>query len=350
MKRTHKHNQQGIVSIMVTIILMMVISLIVISFARTSRREQRDSLDRQLSTNAFYAAESGVNAAKKAIAGDATLLNSEYMSSCNGAGSFANKASISMPGDVGSTNGNVKYTCLFVDPTVATIEHGLTDEPYSFPIKKAVASDPAMGSVELYWDGGTPSNKAQYTNCPAVGSNPQDWPSTCSSGVLRLELTDSAHLDKSWVYFIYPGNNVSNINFNSNDPTATGGTYEAKCGANDTPRQCHVRVNGLGNGLGKVVYARVSGLYGNYQLTVTPTGSGLEFAGAQVMIDSNGKAEDVQRRIQVRYNLNDFGGPLGVIQAGAAACKVFSIDGTLTDNASPLCLPGSPYNAGSQLP
>ncbi len=339
MKRTERRNEQGMVSIMVTIILMMVISLIVISFARTSRREQRDSLDRQLSTNAFYAAESGINAAKKAIANDTTLLNNEYISSCTGSGSFAAKANLN--GDVGSTNGNVKYTCLFVDPTVSAIIHGPTSEPYSFPIRKAASSDPAMGSVELYWDANVSANDATYTNCPAVGSNPQDWPSTtCSSGVLRLELTDSAHLDKSWVYFIYPGDNADKINFKSNNPAATGETHKAKCAKEDSPRQCHIQVTGLD----RAVYARVSGIYKNYQLTVTPTGSGLEFEGAQVMIDSNGKAEDVQRRIQVRYNLTDLGGPPALIQAGASVCKKFSLDGTsVQDGPVPNCWNGATY-------
>ena len=46
---------------------MIVMSLIVLGFAQISRRNQRESLDRQLSTQAFYAAESGVNDARELI-------------------------------------------------------------------------------------------------------------------------------------------------------------------------------------------------------------------------------------------------------------------------------------------
>src|SRR5260370_15103164 len=56
--------EAGIVSIMVTMITMIVISLIVLGFADIARNEQRNSLDDQLSTQAYYAAESGVNDAR----------------------------------------------------------------------------------------------------------------------------------------------------------------------------------------------------------------------------------------------------------------------------------------------
>ncbi|HSX32249.1 MAG TPA: pilus assembly PilX N-terminal domain-containing protein, partial [Candidatus Saccharimonadales bacterium] len=66
-KRPASAKESGMVAIMVTIILMIVISLIVLGFAQIARRNQRQSLDRQLSTQAFYAAETGVNDASKVI-------------------------------------------------------------------------------------------------------------------------------------------------------------------------------------------------------------------------------------------------------------------------------------------
>ncbi|MBP7807565.1 pilus assembly PilX N-terminal domain-containing protein, partial [Candidatus Saccharibacteria bacterium] len=60
-------NQAGLVSIVVTMVFLSVITLITVSFAFLMRREQRQVLDRQLSTQAFYAAESGVNDAVAAL-------------------------------------------------------------------------------------------------------------------------------------------------------------------------------------------------------------------------------------------------------------------------------------------
>jgi hypothetical protein len=51
----------GFVSIIVCMIIMTILSLITIGFAQIMAREQRQALDRQLSSQAFYAAESGVN-------------------------------------------------------------------------------------------------------------------------------------------------------------------------------------------------------------------------------------------------------------------------------------------------
>ena len=60
-------DDKGLVSFMITIIMMLVITLIVIGFTQVSNRNRRESLDRQLSTQAFYAAESGVNEALKVL-------------------------------------------------------------------------------------------------------------------------------------------------------------------------------------------------------------------------------------------------------------------------------------------
>ena len=53
--------------VLLTMILMIVVGLIVLGFAQISRRNQRQALDRQLSTQAFYAAETGVNDAANLI-------------------------------------------------------------------------------------------------------------------------------------------------------------------------------------------------------------------------------------------------------------------------------------------
>src|SRR5687768_8797387 len=106
--RSGKHTQQGMAAIFVTMIMMIVISLIVLGFAQVSRREARDSLDRQLSTQAYFAAETGVNDAVEVI-------------KSSGAGSIPEKTSCEYSGPeydaskavIDSTN-NVSYTCLLV--------------------------------------------------------------------------------------------------------------------------------------------------------------------------------------------------------------------------------------------
>ena len=47
--RAKKLNQQGLVSIVVTMLLILVMTLVVLGMSRNSIREQRQALDRQLS-------------------------------------------------------------------------------------------------------------------------------------------------------------------------------------------------------------------------------------------------------------------------------------------------------------
>ncbi len=342
LKQPKRSNEQGIVSIMVTIILMMVISLIVISFARTSRREQRDSLDRQLSTNAFYAAESGVNAARKAISLDPTrLLSTQYISECTGPGSFSEAVGASLPvpsSNIGSNSSNASYTCLFVDPTVSSIERSPDSRPFNVTLKKAGGG--ALGGATISWDAGSGST---FNGCPAMNTNPPTQ-TNCDAGVLRVEITDLA---SRFVYFVYPdGSPAAAV-----DSFAYGDTnksHRTKCGVAGAPQQCQFTLTGLGVG---PYYAHISSAYKPFELTIRPTGPNTEFEGAQVLIDSTGKAADVQRRIQVRYNPSDIGGPSYALQAGAAICKQFSLDDSkVTDESDGhVCWPSPTTRSDSTL-
>lgn len=347
--RKKKLGQDGIVSLIVTVILMLVMSLIVIAFARSSRRAERDSLDRQLSTNAFYAAESGVNDTRKAIESQPDLLSTPYMTSCNGAGSFAEATTttptpITVPStDIGGNN-NAKYTCIFTNPIVGDIQHGQTTDPYAFKLQRSGGD--SLGKIDFFWDSGSAGNN--YTGCPAPGSNPEKL-SDCSSGILRIELTNP-DLSGSYVYYVYPSSGAASpasIVYGA----ITGTTAQAKCAGDQKPQQCKVVIDFAGTK--KPVYARISSIYTQYELTVVPEDSNVKFVGAQVMIDVTGRAADVQRRIQIRYTpQNLFGGPLYALQSGASNCKKFTIDGTAVQDATnpPCWKPKTNLSQGDILP
>src|SRR4051812_40718641 len=105
--------QSGMVSIMVTMILMIVLSLIVIGFAQIARRNSRQSLDRQLSTSAFYAAEAGVNDVRDLIKNYGTP---PAKTDCtNGSGATATYYG-HLPSATLDAASGVKYTCIMVNP------------------------------------------------------------------------------------------------------------------------------------------------------------------------------------------------------------------------------------------
>jgi Tfp pilus assembly protein PilX len=65
--KSHR-NEEGLVSIIVVTIVIIILSLMTIGFAKIMDREFRQSLDRELAVQANYAAESGMNDARNYIA------------------------------------------------------------------------------------------------------------------------------------------------------------------------------------------------------------------------------------------------------------------------------------------
>jgi Tfp pilus assembly protein PilX len=99
-------NQSGFVSIVVCLIIMVILTLVTIGFSKLMGRAQRQALDRQLSTQAFYAAESGVNDALLVYKSDPTKLDK----TC---GTVKNIIDTS-----------VAATCVFSDGNPTSVEYG----------------------------------------------------------------------------------------------------------------------------------------------------------------------------------------------------------------------------------
>src|SRR3569623_1752522 len=99
-------NQEGFASLIVGIIIVLVLSLLTVGFAILVRDEQRQTLDKQLSTQAFYAAESGVNDAINYINANMSTYNGT--TTCTGAPFFAANHTI----DAVTVS---SYTCLLVN-------------------------------------------------------------------------------------------------------------------------------------------------------------------------------------------------------------------------------------------
>lgn len=337
-KHDQKTSEQGIVAIVVTIILMIILTLIVLSFAQISRREQRNALDRQLSTQAFYAAESGVNDARIVLENWAQTndpkLNSDYMSTCNGFAAIAGasvRLGTALPGA-----GAASYTCLFVDPSTTNIVVDATDSQQILPIR--YTSGAPIVNLDIYWDDGTTSST--FTGCPAPTANPATT-SNCNAPVLRVELVDAdpataENLSTNKVFFIYPHATAGGtISYGS----ATGTTAQGRCNSGG-PRKCLISLTNLN---ANYYLMRLKGIYKPMALTINPA-AGAEFSGAQALIDVTGKASDVERRIQVRVPITTFSTavPLFGAEANDKVCKQFYIDGTNV-NGGP-CFPANAPN------
>ncbi|HUC78955.1 MAG TPA: hypothetical protein VMQ58_01810, partial [Candidatus Saccharimonadales bacterium] len=109
---TLRNNQQGFAAFFVTIMVMVIFGILIFSFSQISNREGTNSLNRVLSNQALYAAESGINDAYSAIRADNSkgIPAPQQTNTCSG----TNYSS--------SNVGNAKYTCILVNTSPQNLE------------------------------------------------------------------------------------------------------------------------------------------------------------------------------------------------------------------------------------
>lgn len=329
MKRyTHTREQQGFVAIIVAMILIALISLIALGFAFLVRQNQRSALNRQLSTQAFYAAESGVNDVVK---------NLDTVGSINDCSQTA-----SIGGQPNLDGENVKYTCVLVNKAPDTLVYDAISTNESTIANVKSANGESIESLQVSWqDSGAEPNTGfaaasanfqlpqvpTMNNCsafPGCNQDIADFPKNI--GMLRTTIipATTAGSTASKTVFMYPqkssnAHNGSTVSFNGNDGVFALG----QCNPNNTtPRQCTVTINDVPS---PEFYLRLKAIYKPVAVTITAknsSGAVIPISGAQVVVDSTGRAQDVVRRIQVRvplapaYYFPEFG-----VESATTICK-----------------------------
>jgi hypothetical protein len=311
-------DQQGIVSIMVAVILMAVMTLIVLSFAEISRRDQREALDRQLSSQAFYAAESGVNDAIHIIEAD---LNAGRLPpskpSCGVDGVYVKNGSPAS--NVLNQPNQVSYPCLLIQPEPSTLVYNLTpgDASKVVPLQSS-GGVRLIRSIELQWSPSVSAASSPISGCSTGTQLPPAASWSCGFGILRVDLvpiiastssrTGLVENDFTEYFVPSPGGTNSSANFNGvanlyGSTVSQGSMVNAGCANGATG--CTMTINIPATDSARY-YMRVSTIYRDTTLTISAypsvndVGQAIHLTGAQALIDVTGKAQDVLRRIQVR--------------------------------------------------
>jgi hypothetical protein len=329
-RKSLRYSQAGMVSIMTTMVLMIVISLIVLGFAQLSRRNQRETLDRQLSSQAFYAAESGVNDVRELIQGAVAggTVNIPEKDGCTDTGTGGFYASLNPDIDTAT---NVRYTCLLVDPSPEVLRYSDVGTT-SLVVPMISASGTNFSEVTIDWQSKI-SGTNPLTGCPTSTTNAftptSSW--SCGYGVLRFDLVpvtgaltaDSLRTSTMTTFAVpFSSGGVSTAPFQADT------TNNNRRGVTCTSSSCSLTITGLNR---SAYYLRVSSLYRGAAMQISGASAGganLEISGAQVVIDATGKAQDVLRRVQVHVplrassqnQLSDY-----AIQSTDAICKRFSV-------------------------
>lgn len=331
-RQIHKQlDEQGFASIVIALILIIVLALLTVGFAQLARREQKSALDKQLSTQAYYAAEAGVNdtiqrlPALQAQALAGTLTPPDQ---CLPGG----------PVTVGSSQNGVRYTCVLVNLKPPDIKYDtIQPEAYRYITSSAVsASGGAAASITVNW-GSDDGNNSLPGNTNA-GFTPADaWKQAKQPAVLEFSLTPLNDLSRAGLanntmtVYLYPvrsggGNVTYGTVSQANSPEGT--VVAANCDpSNGATYPCQATISGLTGGTGQYLF-RVVDHYDASNISINgkdALGKPVAFDG-QTLIDATGQAHEVLKRIQVRRATKpSYDIPNGALDS-QSTCKHFTTD------------------------
>jgi Tfp pilus assembly protein PilX len=368
--KAFKQSQTGFVSIIMALVIMLLVTLLALGFAFLARQNQEQNQNRQLSTQAFYAAESGVDDASSYISGVLKSTGSPPadVSSCTNTPFGAGHTS-----SVGSTNSAVKYTCVMYQTAPKSLEYVL-DSQNSKVIRVQAQGGTRIDSITIGWRAS--SGSTQFATTTNNHSLPQASYSAnngdnlnLSTGIVRATLIPASSLTRSnlnagsQTLFLYPkagpvntpGTQAYLTSFgNPNDPNQ-GVFSDGNCNASaaQTMAYCNVTVTGLSTANSSIFYIRLRSFYQNSKVTVSAMAGGAQaqLINEQALVDATGKADNVLRRIQVRIPLNiDTNRPEYATETIDSFCKRLVVwpGGGKVDDSSLPGVSGSP--AACQVP
>lgn len=339
-------NEQGFAAIVVSITIVIVLSLLTVGFAQLMRNEQNQVTNRQLSNQAYYAAEAGVNDAVKAI-------NNGYVqhkTSCGVDTSGAAGAQYLTDQNVGSsgpkTDATVEWSCLLIDPAPFSLQYDSisTTTPTNMIAIGTNTSETGtlpITSLTISWqdaDDGIKTFRGSSGNAPNPFPPAVQWGSV---GMLRFSMAQiddfasvgcaidcrTSILARSVTAFLYP-NGPTGAAANSLALTPglnSGQIVDGNCNTAKGPRYCSVTITGIN---ATTVLLSLRSIYSATNVTISAKSgaSSIRLAGAQSLIDSTGKAQDVVKRIQVRLpDKADFAFPGFDADATGSLCKQLQV-------------------------
>lgn len=331
-----KNDQRGMASIIVAVTLMLIISLIVLAMSQNTQNEQRQALDRQLSDQAFYNAETGINDV-------AAYLYANPNADADRTDCTGDLNSQPVPNQIGDSGDN-SYTCILYDKAPKSLQYDniSTSSPKVIPIQTINQTDQPTNikNLNISWDDSQNRDGDIDGKCSFSSGSP-DLPELCSYGGVRVEIirpqpTREAMRQSSLIAFLLPNEGSgSPVQDNALYPNNQGTIAASDCSNRDdtSKRRCTNAISGINT---NNLYLSIRSLYRPVNVTITGTddlGNELRFKDTQIVVDSTGKAADVLRRVQVRIPAKaQYSYPGFALQTKDSICKVLNV--RLTDSGA----------------
>lgn len=348
-------NQQGMASIVVVSVLIIIMTLISIGFARLINRSAVNSANKQFSASATYAAQSAINDVASYLKKYAQANpGSNFLpksTKCNGPGSLI--GSSATPGPFynvsnlsGDSSRSTQYTCLLLDPTPTSLVYSQVAELKSQVVKvNTSASTGALDKLLISWEpscdpGTVPTCPTGYPVSTTNFNDETTWNSVsaaCKDGgadarcvpLLRLAIypisnstTLSSVQSKSKTVYLYPqspSGNVLKRSFTDNTNFKDGSIIPVPCtqsiGASDfnpstsTGYKCNIILGALSSAISPAatdsVYLRMTPIYNPADIRIAANdkfGNQLNFIHDQAVIDATAQTGGVVKRLQARVD------------------------------------------------
>ena len=330
----------GMVSIIVTMIMIIVMTLVVLAMSRNSITEQRQALDRQLSDQAFYNAESGINDWANYLSRNAGSPNIPNQKSRCDNTEIPTPPSPLPSQQIGPDATNT-YSCILYDKAPDSIIFSNLDPSDG----KTMPITPNINLQRLVFSWTSTNVQTTTTGCNLTsgGLLPTSLPTNCNVGGLKVDLVDQSSLSRtnltnnSFISYLLP--NFSSTPAPPSTILLSAGRGTANQGLKGIARcvnnvGCSITVNIGGLPANNTLFLHIKSLYLANNVTITGfrnDGAPVRFLNGQILIDATGKANDVLRRVQVRvgaqnqYEPTDFS-----LRTVDAICKLITVnkDGT----------------------
>jgi hypothetical protein len=342
--------QEGMASIVVVSVLIIILTLISLGFSRLINRAATDSANRQFSAEATYAAQSAINDVaaylKKYAQANPGSSFLPKATKCSGPGSLVGTSGAQGPfynaTDL-SGNSSARYTCLLLDPTPNNLEYRQVLNLKSQVVK--VNTSAAAGALDKLMISWQPScDITNNPNCPNgyplssnILSDQTTWNSTTpnckNSGanapcipMLRVTIIPVASGSalssvQSKTVFLYPQGPsgtvmvkpyTDNVNFKDGSIIAVPCTQTIAANT-FTPAtadyKCNIIISSLAGAIAPAltdsVYLRLTPIYNQADIKIAANdkfGDSLVFISDQAVVDATAQAGGVSKRLQARVN------------------------------------------------
>jgi type II secretory pathway pseudopilin PulG len=337
-----KLNQRGAVAMISVVIFSILITILVTAYARTIVSQQRNAINYDLSTRAYYAAESGVQDAIRALKTDASLLDVGQPTCKSGTNTFQPNTS---NGSLGGSE-DYGYTCQIISTVSEKIPVNTgtgTSIVRINPFKLDVAQD---YDLVITWASGSGVEK---TARPSVeGKLFPDTSAWSGSGyypVLRttfISMGDTGPVSRSNikqnVYFLNPAEAADSSIGLTPEQTQDSSTVVRDAVCSNIECKATFKVNSS-TFAGKALYLATNSIYekgvlANLQI-IDSSGENVDLVGF-AEIDVTGRAGNVFRRVKqvvdmsggdrANYIENTFDSAALVV--GDGICKLFTVGNT----------------------